>query len=61
LKYLFDLYFKYFINLQILELGVALPRCPPWLRGLWQPYLDCGLQVSAGIRDGAKLMCTSIR
>ena len=61
LKYLFDLYFKYFINLQILESGVALPRCPPWLRALWQPHSDCGLQTSAGIRDCAKFMCTSIR
>ena len=26
LKYFFGLYFKYFINLKILELGVALPR-----------------------------------
>jgi len=31
LKYFFSLYFKYFINLQTLESGVALPRCPPWL------------------------------
>jgi len=28
---------------------------------LWQPYSDCGLQVSAGFRDGARFMCTSIR
>jgi len=60
LKYFFGLYFKYFINLQTLELGVALPRCPPWLRALWQPYSECGVQVNAGIRDGAKFMCTSI-
>jgi len=43
LKYFFGLYSKYFINLQTLELGVALPSCPPWLRALWQPYSDCGL------------------
>jgi len=60
-KDFFGLYLKYFINLQILELGVALPRCPPWLRSLWQPYSDCGLQTSAGIRDWVKFMCTSIR
>ena len=36
LKHFFDLYFKYFINLQILELGVALPRCPPWLPVLFR-------------------------
>jgi len=22
-----------------------------WLRAWWQPYSDCGLQASAGIRD----------
>jgi len=26
-KCFFDLYFKYFINLKTLELGMALPRC----------------------------------
>jgi len=28
-KYFFGIYFKYFINLKTLELGVALPRCSP--------------------------------
>ena len=61
LKCFFGLYFKYFINLQTLELEVALPRCLPWLHALWQPYSDCRLQTSAGIRDWAKFMCASIR
>jgi len=61
LKYFFGLYLKYFINLQTSELGVALPRCRPWLRALWQPCSDYRLQTSAGIRDLAKFMCTSIR
>ena len=51
LKYFFGLYFKYFINLKTLELGWHCPRCPPWLRAWWQPYADCRLQTSAGIRD----------
>jgi len=28
MKYFFGLYFKYFINLKTLGLGVALPCCP---------------------------------
>jgi len=36
---------------------MALPRCPPWLLVLWQPYSDCGLQASAGNRDGARSSC----
>ena len=34
-KYFFGLYFKYFINLKTLELGVALPRAFPG-------YASCG-------------------
>jgi len=51
----------YFINLKNFELVVAFRRCPPWLRSLLQPYSACGLQISTGIRDWAKLICTSIR
>ena len=40
---------------------MAFRRCPPWLRSLLQPYSACGLQISTGIRDWAKLICTSIR
>jgi len=61
LKYFFGLYFKFSIDLQTLEVGVVLPRCSPWLRALCHPFSACGLQASAGIRDGAKFMCTSIR
>jgi len=61
LKYLFGLNFKYFINLKTLELGMALPRCHPWLRVWWKLYFGCGLQTSAGIRDWAKFTCTPSR
>jgi len=33
----------------------------PRLRAWWQPYSDCGLQTSAGVREWAKFMCTPIR
>jgi len=29
MKYFFGLYFKDFVSLKTLELGVAVPRCPP--------------------------------
>jgi len=58
LKYFIGLYFKYSINLRTKELGEHCPRSPPWLRAWWQPYSDCRLQTSAGIRDWAKFMCT---
>jgi len=61
LQYFFGLCFKYFINLETLEFGVALPRCPPQLRAWCQPYSDCRLQNSAGILDWAKFMCIPIR
>jgi len=59
-KYFFGLYFKYFINLKTLELGVAFPRCAPQLSAWWQPYSDCRLQNSAGILDWTKFMRTPI-
>jgi len=61
LKNFFGSYFKYFINLKTLELGGHCPRCPSWLRVWWQPYSDCRLQTSAGIRNWTKFMCTPIR
>ena len=57
---IFGLYFKYFINLKTLTLGVAMLRLPPELRAWWQPHSDCRVQNSAGIIDWAKFMCTPI-
>jgi len=48
---IFGLYLKYFIHLKVLQLGEHCPRCSLWLRVWWQPYSDCRLQTSAGIRD----------
>jgi len=36
--------------------GWHYPVAPHWIRAWWQPYSDCGLQTSAGIRDWAKFM-----
>jgi len=53
--------FKYFINLRTLKLGWHCLVATPWLRSWWQPYSDCRLQTSAGIRDWAQSMGTPIR
>jgi len=39
--------------MKTLKLGMVLPLCTTWLRAWWQPYSDCRLQTSAGIRDWA--------
>jgi len=48
------------INCKLYNRG-GIATLPPPLRALWQAYSDCGLQTSAGIRDWAKFMSTSIR
>jgi len=37
------------------------PLHSPWLRTWWQPYSECRLQTSTGVRDWVKFMCTPIR